>query len=424
MNLKTLLAGWNRFFFEPVSPVPLGLFRIAFGLLLLAQGLVLAPDYLVWYGDHGVLSRAVAPRIPGGLGYTLMQHLPPGDAGPIAFFAAYMASALLLTLGLFTRVNCILVFLATVSFHHRDALLLNAGDYFMRLSSFFLIFSPAGAAFSADRLIRLARGRERGKPAPREPWAMRLIQIQLALVYWNTFLWKIRGDTWLNGTSLYYTARLPEFWRFPVPYVFEHMWTIKLATWGTLLVEFALAVLIWIREFRYWVMLAGVMLHLGIDYSMNIPFFGLIMMSGYIVFLEEDRLNLFFAWLRQKMNRPLQPALPIPVIYDGKCSFCARSIEVIQALDILRRFQFWNLHAPETKKAFPDLDKNRGLREALVRTPAGEWLGSFYAFRRMAKETPLGWVVYPLLLLPGLDKAGTRYYEKIASKRHRAVNPA
>ena len=35
--------------------------------------------------------------------------------------------------------------------------------------------------------------------------------------------------------------------------------------------------LVWVRELRYWVLLGGVLLHVGIDYTMNIPLFGFIM---------------------------------------------------------------------------------------------------------------------------------------------------
>ena len=104
----------------------------------------------------------------------------------------------------------------------------------------------------------------------------------------------------MSGTAIYFTSRLIEFWRFPVPYVFEHMWTINLWSWSTLLIEFALGTLVWIKELRYPVLIAGVLLHIGIDYSMNIPLFGFIMTSAYVTFVQPADLERWLAPLIRK----------------------------------------------------------------------------------------------------------------------------
>ena len=57
-------------------------------------------------------------------------------------------------------------------------------------------------------------------------------------------------------------------------------------TWSTLAVELALGTLIWIRELRYWVLLAGVGLHLGIELSMNIPMFEWIMIITMLCMVD------------------------------------------------------------------------------------------------------------------------------------------
>jgi len=55
----------------------------------------------------------------------------------------------------------------------------------------------------------------------------------LDTVLYATTVWlKLSGPDWIDGTALYWVTRLPEFVRFPVPYVFDHMWTIRALTWG------------------------------------------------------------------------------------------------------------------------------------------------------------------------------------------------
>src|SRR6516164_5819746 len=85
-----------------------------------------------------------------------------------------------------------LVFLCLTSIQQRNLYITHGGDTFLRLAGFFLIFAPAGAALSLDRLIGMWRGKDSGV-RPRSPWAQRMIQIQLALVYLTTFLVKIKG---------------------------------------------------------------------------------------------------------------------------------------------------------------------------------------------------------------------------------------
>ena len=48
---------------------------------------------------------------------------------------------------------------------------------------------------------------------------------------------------------------------------------IRLATWGTLIEELALGTLIWVHEFRPYVMLSGIALHLVFECILNLRFF-------------------------------------------------------------------------------------------------------------------------------------------------------
>lgn len=417
IRLKDIIQGWNRFFFEPQSPLPIAIYRILLGLVVLKNFALLLPDVDEWFADRGILSFATAHKVVGGTGFNLFHWLPHSDAMVWAFFVVSVISAVMMTIGLFTRTSTIVLYLTFITLHHRNPIILNSGDTFLRIALFFMMFTQAGAALSIDRLIRIARGKESGPPLPRAPWAMRLIQFQLAFLYIYAFVWKAMGTMWLSGTAVYYTARLSEFWRFPVPYVFEHVWTIKIWTWATLLVELALGTLVWIKELRYWVLLTGVLLHLGIDYSMNIPLFGFIMMTAYVTFVEPDDLKRALGWMRAKWNSATRFGKPVPVLYDGKCSFCIRSVEIVRNLDVLGRLQFHSMHAPETRAAFPDFDPVRGEREMLAGTDSG-WLGGFFAFRFLARHLPLLWPVVPFLFFAPIRAAGDRLYQRIAARRY------
>lgn len=309
-----ITAAWNRFFFEPESPLPIAVYRILLGLCALANQLLILPDVIAWWGERGSLSFSTARHVSGGTGFNLFNWLPHSNTMVWLLFWASCVLAFTLCIGLFTRASAVLLFLTLVTLNHRNTVVLNSGDTFLRIGTFFVIFSQAGAAFSVDRWLRLKRGQESGPPKAAAPWAMRLIQIQLSLLYLYAFAWKAMGAMWVSGVALYYTARLAEFWRFPVPYLLEHMWTIKLATWGTLLVEFAMGPLVWIKELRYWVLAAAVLLHLGIDYSMNIPLFGFIMMSGYVTFVDPNDLERLWAKFGRRSAPKVGASAPAPAL--------------------------------------------------------------------------------------------------------------
>ena len=79
------------------------------------------------------------------------------------------------------------------------------------------MFAPAGAALSLDRLIRIRLGKEGTEIEFKSPWAQRMIQFQLAMVYFVGFWWKSMGVPWVSGTALYYVIHLEQIRRFPLP---------------------------------------------------------------------------------------------------------------------------------------------------------------------------------------------------------------
>jgi hypothetical protein len=300
MTLGSVSRAWNDFFFTKQSPIPIALFRILYGLLVIATLGLLYPDWLPWYGVHGWVSPATARSLEPGVRLNLFSVIPQSDAWIEALFWVALVSAILLTIGLLTRFNSVLVFLCLTSFQQRNPYITHGGDTFLRLAGFFLIFAPAGAVFSVDRLIRLRRGKEPADIQPKSPWAQRMIQLQLALLYFATFLLKLKGAPWLRGTALFYVYHLEELRRFPLPSWFFHPIVLKLGSWSALFLEFSLSVLVWVKELRYVILAFGVLFHLFLDYSLNVPLFQWDILSAYVLFIDFDDLRRAGKWTRQR----------------------------------------------------------------------------------------------------------------------------
>jgi hypothetical protein len=340
MSLQTLLRGWYEFFLKPQSPVPVAIYRILFSLVVLIDAALLRPDWLTWFGPRGLVTLATSQQIETGARLNVFAYLPETEFWANGVYYALLAAAILLCVGAFTRASSIAVFVLLVSLHQRNIFILNGGDTLLRVCAFFLMFAPAGAALSIDRLRNIWRGREGVDIAPRAPWAQRMIQIELSLLYLMTFWNKTMGPSWVNGTALYYVSHLDQFRRFPLPDVLQGLAITKLETWFTLAAEFALGVLVWIREFRYPVLFIGVLLHLSLEYSMNVPMFQWKVLAAYVTFVDAADLARVWGWIRRRAavrwNRP------ITVSFDPEVLQSRRAVEVLRVLDIFDRLVILN----------------------------------------------------------------------------------
>lgn len=399
-SLRGIWQWWYRFWFEPVSTVSIALFRMIYGALLLAFVALLLPDLMVWFSRGGPFTVEDAARFWGEApDYSVLIWFPQ-PAAVLAFFAVFALASFCLMVGLWTRVAALIVFAGLVSIGHRNPLILHGGDTAMRLMAFYLILAPAGASLSVDRLIAVARGKQGAQSALAPPWAQRLLQLQICFIYAMTVLLKLRGHAWLDGTALYYTAHLEDFKRFPVPFVFDHMLLINLMTYWTIATELSLAFLVWAPGLRRLVLLNGVALHLGIEYSMNIPLFAFTMIAAYLVFVDVEG-----TWARVLAWRPLR-SLPRATLFAGADSRrWAGALAVLRDVDILGRLTAvapaWTAArgAPATLAG--------GVRLELA---DGRRLEGYAAVRWLAWRAPLLWPLAPFTLLPGAAWCAGRCY--------------
>jgi hypothetical protein len=286
MILQKLRKGGESFFFAPESPLPIALFRILYGICVSMTLILLYSDWLNWFGVHAWVSEDTMKVIEPGARINLFTLLPQNDSWIKGFFWFSLAFAILLTIGLWTRISSVVVFLCVVSIQQRALFITHGGDRFLRIAGFFLMFAPAGAALSLDRVIRVRKKREGRTVEPRAPWAQRMIQFQFAVLYFTSFLWKLQGHTWLDGTALYYAMHLHEVRQFPLPSWLQNAAILKLGSWLTLTLEFSLGVLIWFRRFRYYLLVSGLLFHLFLEYAFNFPMFQWDILTAYVLFIE------------------------------------------------------------------------------------------------------------------------------------------
>ncbi|MCA9805275.1 MAG: HTTM domain-containing protein [Cyanobacteria bacterium HKST-UBA02] len=293
MSFRELADLWYRIWFKPQSPAPLCLFRILIGSIILISSLYWWPDLMTWFGYDGVVSVETMFQFEESNRLSILNWLPPDNRFVYVLYALLMLSGLSFTLGFKSKLSAIILFLCLTSFHHRNLLIFHSGDTLLRVCMFLLMFGPIGKMYSIDSWLARKSDREDPEPVLCSPWVQNLLRFQIAIVYAQSSLAKLEGESWWNGTAVYYALHMQDFSKFPVPFIFDSIPAIQFATWSTLLIEIALFTLIWIRDLRYYVLAAGVVLHLGIDWSMNLPFFEILMIASYVVFIKPEDVERF-----------------------------------------------------------------------------------------------------------------------------------
>ena len=98
--------------------------------------------------------------------------------------------------------------------------------------------------------------------------------------------------------------------RLPVPsFVTHSLFISNVLTLGTLAIEAALAILVWNRTLRPWVLLLGLSLHLGIEYSLRVGFYSLAIFASYLAFVPPERARAWLLALRGRLEASRIPAL-------------------------------------------------------------------------------------------------------------------
>lgn len=119
-----------------------------------------------------------------------------------------------------------------------------------------------------------------------------LIRLQVAAIYFDAFVGKLKVQEWANGTVLYYWFTDPSFgpphWLNPLlTWLTTTPLLVAVMTWGTLILEFSLSLgLIAPRSARRYLLIAGIMFHSLIAVTMGLISFGLAMFGALLLYLR------------------------------------------------------------------------------------------------------------------------------------------
>ncbi|HMY03504.1 MAG TPA: DCC1-like thiol-disulfide oxidoreductase family protein, partial [Candidatus Obscuribacter sp.] len=173
-----------------------------------------------------------------------------------------------------------------------------------------------------------------------------------------------------------------------------------------LVIEFIIWNLIWWRPARYWVILTGVLLHLGIEYFMNLPMFEWNFMFTYLLFVYPEDFTRLADKIKAMVRRNFGE--PLVLAFDGANLTCVKYAGFLHRLDIFGRLLLLDSTSEENKAYVEENMAKLKLQDQVYVQgqnvgEAPTWLSNFKAFRRAAICTPLLFIVGVLAYIPVLE---------------------
>jgi hypothetical protein len=222
-----LIGSWVNFWFAAVDPIGLNALRVLAGLLFLFWLLPFAGEHQALFGLGGWFDatayreashlRGLPPHL---FGWSLVYLCGTNSVALAVVYWLLIASILLFTLGLATRITGILTWVAVVSYTANPALAYDA-DPLLNMLAFYLMIGYLLLGQRRPGQLWLTR-----LLGPRETWlfrraaenptesvganlAMRLFQVHFAIAMVASGLHKLQIKEWWNGLAPWFYVNAP-----------------------------------------------------------------------------------------------------------------------------------------------------------------------------------------------------------------------
>jgi len=283
-----VLAGWNRFWFEPSAPHTLALIRILGGLMLFYTHLVWSFDLEAFLGAAPWVNRdASLAMYDSPYTWSYLWHI---ESPALLWFLHALALVVFaaLTVGFRTRLMSILAWFITLAYCHRLQGALYGLDQVNAMLAMYLTVGPAGAVWSVDRWLAKRRGTATQAPAASvgTNLAIRLMQVHLTIVYLFGGISKLKGTAWWDGSATWLAVANYEYQSLDLTWLGRWIPLLAILTHVTVFWETFYPVLIWPRLTRPVMLLLAFCVHGSIAVALGMPTFGMAMIIANLACLE------------------------------------------------------------------------------------------------------------------------------------------
>jgi hypothetical protein len=288
------LNRWN-WLTEPIPAERVAALRIAAALALLADLLFgYLSHFWVFFSPGALGGRDLfADRFrPGHLDWSMLRVLP--DAwGPAAVFGVWFAGAVALLVGWRPLVSGLVVLACAISVTNINPFLNNGGDRLRNTLFLTVAVSCSGAVWGVSSV------RAKGDPRPVlvAGWPVKVLLVQLAVMYFFNGYYKIISPAWRAGYVIYYAANDLGWSLSPGAATGVPVWALQAAAWVTLVWELGFPVLVMLKGTRTATLVLGFAFHLATFLTLEVGHFALYAMACYAAFVPWEK------WTRSPSGR-------------------------------------------------------------------------------------------------------------------------
>jgi hypothetical protein len=290
---EPLTQRWQRLVGACAAPrftIGASVFRIVAGLGIIYQYVINYEQRAYLFGPDAIMPFTEFARSADG------ASIYRWASTPWAFELIYhlgLAIAVAFVLGWRTRLMTALNYVFWLSLHRRFSVLWDGGDNVMQIVLVYALFADLGAHASLDA------ARRRRQPIDPD-WArllaiahnaaMLAFALQISLVYGVAGLTKVQGETWRDGTALYYALRAGEFtlpgWS---ELIYHRAWLLTLLAYATVGFQVSFPFLLFMgRRTRALAVVCGLGFHVGIAFFMGLVTFATFLIAVDLTLLDDD----------------------------------------------------------------------------------------------------------------------------------------
>jgi predicted DCC family thiol-disulfide oxidoreductase YuxK len=415
--LAALGRTWTWFWFQESLTTPLELTRMGVGGALLLHYAMATPVLFDLWGEAGWVPRELVleNRADPWMQSIFYYFTAPWQWA--AFHVLFLLASAALMVGWRTSFVKWIVLIGQISYDYRTPILFYGVDKILACLLFIICMAPTGRAMSLDRVRAVRAAKLKNLDATVPPYSspsagacIRLMQIQMAVLFFYSAVGKLRGDDWWEGDAIWIVFTNPEHYsRAILDLLASHYWLSNLGSYLTVLIELAFPFLIWQRRTRPYLLAAAIFLHSQFAVLMGLFYFSFVMVMGHMSFVRPEWLVRLGAAWKRKMG-------DMEMIYDGRCGFCVRSMAWFLAFDGLGQIRIRDFRTDPSPLVSDAL-----LEKALYLVlPDGRALPGFEAYRYVVLRVPGLWWQIPFFYVPVFSRlVGHPIYNWIAANRSR-----
>ena len=385
----------------------IGLFRIALGLVVLADQLVRLLDWSALHGSGGFSSRELAREWEGAWVWSV-YWLSDSPLLPILIDIVRVPVTVMLILGIRSRTMALVLFVIVSSVINYNLLPIQGGDRVLTVMLFFSVFLPLGARFSLESMWHGPDERRSFRSMGSAAYA-----VQVLLVFFVSGILKTHPSWTTDFTAISMAIHL-EVFATETARLWRHLdFATQALTFVVIWIEWLAPVIallpgLWARSIGVGALL---ILEIGIWFSLEVGLFPFISVVSLLPLVPG-------AWIDVVTKRWRARGSQWTMFYDESCQFCLFACRVLKAV--------CGLPKARIVSAQSDLGAAAILEESWAWSVRKEgeqqYTRGWEAVRRLLKESGREWVA--TMLPSGAKGRGLVPLDRRAAKllRYRRKN--